>query len=318
MNNTSEFLQTEEWADFQKSLGRDVFFISAHGWKAMFVKFGLPFGKNYLYCGRGPVPGDGKSSTESATEDFLSEAKKLAQEQESIFIKWDSPFEERAETKPDNAKWRLKVSKPRQPRYTVLVGLEKGEEELLRDMKEKTRYNIKLASRRGVVVRTLGAEEGIEVFWKLIKETAGREHFHSHSRSHYKKMIDVLNAESADSRGPKVHIYVAEYHDKNLSSALVLYYNGTAVYLHGASSNVRRDVMAPYAMHWQIMRDAKKEGCTVYDFWGIDEKNPRWEGFTRFKKGFGGSVRGYAPTFDMIIDGFWYSIYRLAKLVRGL
>ena len=95
-------------------------------------------------------------------------------------------------------------------------------------------------------------------------------------------------------------------------------------YVHGASANEFRNVMAPYALQWEVIKLAKQKNCKYYDFNGIDEK--KWPGVTRFKMGFarfesarqGGEVVEYPGTFDMVFDNLWYNVYKLIRRIRRL
>jgi lipid II:glycine glycyltransferase (peptidoglycan interpeptide bridge formation enzyme) len=97
-----------------------------------------------------------------------------------------------------------------------------------------------------------------------------------------------------------------------------MYCGDTATYLHGASSNDARNLMAPYALHWAIIRHAKDKGCSRYDLWGIsDDPKSGWAGITRFKRGWGGKEVCAPGTFDLPISNFWYNVYRLARRMKG-
>ena len=199
-----------------------------------------------------------------------------------------------------------------QPQHTIAMDLSKTEEELLVQMHEKTRYNVRLAERRGVLVKQVPADSGIKTFWELLEETAERDGFSAHPRAHYEKLAEVFS-ESQDASSPHARLYAAEYRDTPLAAALIMFHAGTATYLHGASSNEHRELMAPHLLHWHIMQDAKAAGYATYDFWGIDDKNPYWAGITRFKRGFGGSEFSYSDSYDIISSGMWYGAYRVAR-----
>ena len=90
-------------------------------------------------------------------------------------------------------------------------------------------------------------------------------------------------------------------------------HHNTAYYLHGAMDREYKSLMAPYFMHWEIIKKLKVEGCKLYDFWGIDAK--KWPGVTRFKLGWGGDQKEYPGSFDLVISKFWYFIYGLARKI---
>jgi len=102
----------------------------------------------------------------------------------------------------------------------------------------------------------------------------------------------------------------------------MMFFGNTVTYLHGVSGNEDRNVMAPYLLHWQIIREVKKMGYDSYDFWGIappqaGEDHP-WAGITRFKKGFGGRAISYMGAFDLVFNPLWYGAYKIAKIIRGI
>ena len=195
-------------------------------------------------------------------------------------------------------------------------------------MHEKTRYNIRLALRRGVEIRPLPSilsptgrgkgEGGLDEFLKLLEETAKRDKFRAHPRAYYEKMTETLETaqqlNGSTTERLFIQLWLARFEGKAIAGALVGYFGDTATYLHGASSHEYRHLMAPYALHWEIMRDARAIGFEKYDFWGIDEK--KWPGVTRFKKGFGGEVVRYPGAFDLPISRFWYTLYRLGKQLK--
>ncbi|MDP2918316.1 MAG: peptidoglycan bridge formation glycyltransferase FemA/FemB family protein, partial [bacterium] len=192
--------------------------------------------------------------------------------------------------------------------------LDQSEAEILAQMKAKTRYNIRLAKRRGVKIRQSINQEDIDAFLKLIAITSQRDHFKAHSAAYYQKMADFFGCQGL------LKIFLAEYKDQVLAANLVFFWGKRATYLHGASGNSHRNLMAPHLLQWTQILEAKKQGRGEYDFWGIAGeaksvkcKAKSWEGITRFKKGFGGREISYAGTYDIILNNFWYKIYRLLR-----
>ena len=176
-------------------------------------------------------------------------------------------------------------------------------------MHQKTRYNIKVSSKHEVVVRPLSIVHcPFDQVWNLFSETAARDGFHLHPREYYEKQIKM----------PGVEVFAAEHEGKILAAAIVIFSGDTATYLHGASSNEMRNVMAPYALHWEIIKKAKGQGCSQYDLWGIsDDPKSGWAGITRFKRGWGGTDLCAPGTIDLPVNRFWYSVYKLARRMRS-
>lgn len=281
------FLQSDEWADFQKSLGRKVWRID----NVLLIKHNLPLSKNYLYSPH--------CEGEFLSKSFLEKIKKFAKKENAIFFR----------TEPEELneklvkKFKLKKSQSIQPKKTLILNITKSKEEILKQIHQKTRYNIRLAEKRGVKIRKSKAKEDFEKFWQLLKDTAKKSGFHTHPKGHYKKILDV----------PGMDLFVAEYQNKIIAANIVLFWDEKATYLHGASDYNYRNLMAPHLLQWHQILEAKKRGCIEYDLWGIDEE--KWPGVTRFKKGFGGREVYYPGGYDLVFQPIWYTIYKIARKI---
>lgn len=282
---TGAFLQSKEWEAFQQAAG-------ARTWRVegvLVIARALRFGFSYLYA---PRP-------RSMGQEFFLRIGELARRERAVFLKIDPREELPAVREPTH------TSRALQPRETTIVDLNKSEQELLGDMHEKTRYNIRLAERRGVSAAT----GTFDMFWKLLTQTTERDGFYAHPKEYYDKLLEVRSDDFSNE------LFFAEYNGVVVAAALINFYQGTATYLHGASSNEHRNVMAPHALHWRIMQEAKARGCTHYDFWGTDAK--RWPGLTRFKQGFGGTMSECPLSVDVAYRPFWYHLYALTRGLRG-
>ena len=347
-------MQAWEWGEFQKNIDRKVFRFgvinnsSKENNKevlsddllavALIIKYDLPFGQSYLYCPRGPIikVSSIKHQASSILNFLFNEIEKIAREEKAVFLKIDPPIrmsqEQGAhplleEARRDISKNFKKSLNEIQPRNTLILDLTKSEEELLKEMKPKTRYNIRLAERKGVRIRNYESgimnQEYFEKFWELVEETSRRDKFASHNKNYYWKMLESLNGICKNNLTAK--LYLAEYKNKTIAANIVLSFGDFCVYLHGASSNEHRNAMAPYLLQWRQILDAKKTGCKSYDFWGIDSsksqinsKSNDWSGITRFKKGFGGQERNYIGAYDLVFNWEKYYLYKLFKKVRSL
>ena len=301
------FLQSKEWAEFQRSLGREVFEYEKNGVSAKIIKHDLPLGKNYLYIPHGPemdfnaMMGGFKSPTRSFIDYLLN----LGLQEKPIFIK--------AEPLTGNVAQMLvemgfkRTSKEIQPSKTVLINIQESDINLLSAMHHKTRYNIKVAENHGVVVEE---SKDTATFWRLLKKTTARDEFSSHPKGYYEKLLNF----DWGNDGPKVKLFLARYEDKPAAAAIVLIYNGTGYYLHGASDYERRAMMAPFILHWRIIQLLRKAGIENYDLWGIDAK--KWPGVTRFKLNWGGRVTDRPGSFDLTVSKFWHLAYKILKRNR--
>ena len=387
-NNSEGFLQSWEWGGFQNKIGHKIWRIGIikddlfgkdetsklqiTNYKsqinsipqynagqnsklisvALIVKHDLPFGKSYLYCPRGPVFIESRiKNQESRILNFLfNEVRKISKEERSLFLRIDPPIDLNLEYRIWNIEFKNLKKSPNeiQPRETLMLDLEKPEEELLKEMKQKTRYNIRLAEKKELRITNyeLGIdnkkifEEKFEEFWRLTEETSRRDKFKSHNRNYYWQMMESLSEmqkapqphgtmepanQSLRSEGDirecrlQARLYLAEYENETIAANIVLYFGDMAVYLHGASSSKHRNLMAPYLLQWWQVLDAKKAGYKEYDFWGIAGNNEKenWKGITRFKKGFGGEEKNYIGAYDLIFSNIGYAIYGFMKLVKS-
>jgi lipid II:glycine glycyltransferase (peptidoglycan interpeptide bridge formation enzyme) len=341
IENKGLFLQSWEWGEFQKSLGRKIWRLrDGENWAALIIRYDLPMGKNYLYCPAGPLLNEkGKIKNEKLQvkiQKFLDETKRIAKNEKSIFLKIE-PFAEinlKEDCPPSGGQsskcWIdsgfQKSDGGQRILETLVLDLEKSEEQLLAGMKQKTRYNIRLAEKHGVIIRISdNPEKDFEGFWKLASETSDRDDFRLHPKGYYLKQLSFCHPKQSEGSHTKdsspaaqndnlcVKLFLAVYQDKVIAANIVVFFGDRAIYLHGASSNESRNLMAPYLLQWEQIKEAKKRGCGIYDFWGIDEV--KWPGVTRFKKGFGGNEIDYIGTYDYVFDKVWYKLYELAKRI---
>ncbi|MGL4986453.1 MAG: lipid II:glycine glycyltransferase FemX, partial [Treponemataceae bacterium] len=187
-----------------------------------------------------------------------------------------------------------------QPPDTVILDLSKTktEAELLSGMKSKWRYNIRLAEKKGVIIRK-GLSTEISIFYDLYKQTAKRDGIAIHNEQYYRDLFELAQKKDIST---KLFLYIAEYEKEPLAAIIVLHNEGEAVYLYGASSNEKRNLMPAYLLQWVAIKDAKESGCVQYDFYGIpptDDINHPMHGLYRFKTGFGGRIVHRVGSFDI-------------------
>jgi len=281
----ASFLQSWHWGEFQRSLGRKVWHLDLDGEYFLVIKMNLPFNRNYLYLPRIVNKLDNKK---------IEALKQLAKAENSIFIRIEP-------VKQGLVDLGFKKINSVQPQKTLMIDLEREEEDLLLEMHQKTRYNIRLARKKGVSVSE-GDINDLNIFYDLINDTYNRKKINVYNKEYYRKLITNFS---------KVKIYLAKFEDKVLCANLVLFYGDTAIYLHGGSSQEHKNLMAPHLLQWEVIKIAKEQGYKYYDFWGIDEK--KWPGVTRFKKGFGGFEVNYSGAFDLITNKQWYWAYQIVK-----
>ncbi len=310
------FLQAWEWGEWQVRLGRTVsrFKISDdsgnQAGSIQLIKMPLPFGKYYLYAPYGPVV-SGQWAVGSGQ--LLDQLKQKFPE--AIFIRLEPKTSFLSTTHYPV----LTKSANIQPTKTLVLDLAKTEEQLLAEMHPKTRYNIKLAQRHNVEVSCdLMVVPGYGLYLKealdLLVQTAGRQSFQTFPRSYYEQLLNFFALHNSNG-DVKLYVYKALKDKELLVTAVMVDFGGTRTYLFGGSSPHHREVMAPYALHWQAILDAKNLGLKLYDFWGIETSSGDTPGFVRFKMGFGGEELVYAGAYDISNKKLWYHGY---KGLRGI
>ncbi len=200
------------------------------------------------------------------------------------------------------------------PANTIYLNLTYDTETLLKRMKPKTRYNIGLARRKGVTVKTLGLD-GIDIWYEIYKETAARNHILLNDMKYFQA---VLTARADDTRSPaEVSLLVAEKDGKPLAAMFLVITKNRGSYLYGASSSTERNLMATYALQWEAICRSKAAGCTEYDMFGIspspDPQHPLY-GLYKFKSGFGGEIYHSLGCWDYPLDNKLYTLFRASEL----
>lgn len=297
----TQFAQSWNWAVFQSGTFEKLWRLAVVDGDnilavAKIVKKPLMAGWSYFYCDRGPIFA-GNNWNEEAGKLMFSEIEKLAQAEGAVFLRFDPIFDV-AETHFDLVK-TIDI----QPKKTAILDLAKNEEELLQAMHQKTRYNIRLAQKKGVTVELAGVD-AFEEFWQLMEETRERDEFKLHGKKYYQDMLGL----------DLIKLYFAKFEGKVIATSIVSHYGDMATYVHGGSSNGNRDVMAPFLLQWTAILDAQKAGLKYYDFYGVDET--KWPGVTRFKMGFNPGVYEYAGTFDLVYGKAWYNVYKWLRKLR--
>jgi lipid II:glycine glycyltransferase (peptidoglycan interpeptide bridge formation enzyme) len=188
---------------------------------------------------------------------------------------------------------------------TVELDLTRSEADLLAVMKQKTRYNIRLAQRKGITVRQ-GTEQDLPIIGKMYQETAQRDGFTIRPMDYY------LDAWQSLAKAQMAQPLLAEYEGTPVAAVILIRYGDKTTYMYGASTNIERKRMPNYLLQWAAIRWAKEQGCTVYDFWGAPdefvETDPLW-GVWRFKDGFQGDVVRHIGAWDYPAKPFWYWTY---------
>jgi lipid II:glycine glycyltransferase (peptidoglycan interpeptide bridge formation enzyme) len=340
------FLQTYEWGQVKAKYGwqpiylawdeagkmkeeRDAdhlsSFVSPPSAAALILKKTIPMGGmaarlSILYAPKGPLL---DWTNESLRNRVLTDLQAFAKRQGAIFLKMDPdvvlgtgvPSSEEDVTDQQGQLvtselkrrgWRYS-SDQIQFRNTVLIDLSLSEEELLARMKQKTRYNVRLAEKKGVVLR-VGNSEDLGMLYKMYAETSVRDGFVIRDEGYYQTVWNLF----LNSNEPTCEPLIAEVDGEPVAAIFVFCFAKRAYYVYGMSRHAHREKMPTYFLQWEAMKRAKAQGCTVYDLWGapevFDESDSMW-GVYRFKEGLGGKVARTLGAWDFAPNPFWYKLY---------
>ncbi len=301
------FLQSWQWGELQKKLGRRVFRFNASGLFASAIEQKLPFGKTYFYVPHGPVITGAQGGSLSG---LIREIKRVGGDA-CAFLRVE-PLARDFLGRPIEKTLKeagFRETKPVQPKTTLVIDLSKDEKTILDEMEHDTRYSIRAAEKRGVETEFYeGKEKGknFGVFWEIFSETNRRHGLKSYPKSYYEE-VARLEGECHSK------IAVAKAEGRAVSAAIFVYFGGRAFYLFAGSLPGYGKFNAPTYLLWQAIREAKKSGLEYFDFWGISHENENWAKITAFKKSFGGTEITSTGTWDYVFNKPFYFAYNFAK-----
>ena len=302
-------LQTGEWGALK----------SAFGWKPLRIINGeagvqilfrkLPLGFTIGYIPKAAV------SESAFVHDFWHEIDVVCKRNRAVFLKLEPDAWE--DGSPNNklriTNYQVRISPHNiQPPRTMMIDISGTEEAILARMKQKTRYNIRLAEKKGVTVR---AWDDLAAFHEMMLVTGGRDGFGVHSLEYYQRAYELMHPKGM------CEVLVAEYEGKPLAALFVACHGSRAYYLYGASTDEERNRMPTYLLQWEAMKWAKARGCEDYDLWGVpDEDEATLEanfekrhdglwGVYRFKRGFGGQLKRAVQAMDQVYHPLLYWAY---------
>ncbi len=311
------FLQTWQWGNVQSRLGVPHWRIVVEDKgkivaTALVLERKLQLGYSWLYIPRGPIFSEALSRTDrdAAWDALEKKLASLAEERGAFFVRIDPALQDFS-----RPHWR-KSSREVQPQHTLLLDLAMPEEALAKDLRPKTRYNIRLAERKGVGVRFSTDPKDVELFLALCRSVSKRTGFSYHPDTYYRSILEEL--------GPSgmAELAIAEIEGKAAAAHLMIYADGIATYAHGASDHAFRDMMAPALLYWKTILRAKEKGVHLYDFFGVAPEGAgdshSWAGITRMKMGFGGMRAAYCGAYDLVFHEALYAMFTITRAVRNI
>jgi len=311
----ASLMQSMNWADVKKGWDSEYVYIEEDGQIVMAISLIIRrylANKTIIYAPRGPV---GDIYDIDKVKRIMDEVEAVAKKYNAFIVRFDpeSYYDEKLEKLyKDNGfvVRNKKLSKDEliQPRFNMILNLAgRTEDEIFKGYSEKTRYNIRVATRKGVTVRYSRNEEDLKIFYKLYEITGIRDNIASRPYSYFERMLNTFNEKT-------LRIYIAEYEGEALSAAIAINYGKKTFYLYGASSNEKRNLMPNYLMQQEMIKWAIDTGCNLYDFGGVfilDKSN----GLFKFKEGFcrQEGVTEFIGEIDKVYSNFWY--FTFTKLV---
>jgi len=314
-NPVTGFMQSFYWAEFQNLIGWETYKIGIFDKNkliggAIIGKYSHYKDYNFLFIPEGPVIPYQTTEGEKMFQLLVGEIDKIINlegKQRTSHLS----IEPKLIKVPNYFSRFIKTSVDRQPLKTSLLDLYQTEEQILKKMKPKGRYNIKVAVRHKVKIFSKDPTEGLKLFLPLYKSFVKKHKIEGKDNDYFESLAYVL------SKNISGKFYFACCQDQILATVLVVFYGNTATYLFGASTDINKKVMAPYLLHWEIIKELKRLGYKWYDWYGVspDEKdeNHPWLGFTKFKKKFGGQEVKYIGGYDFVYNDKLYQKYLWEK-----
>lgn len=298
----THIMQSWQWGDFRISTGTPLvrygIFNKDKLDRAFQISFHkIPFTSQYVgYLPKGPLP----------DKELASALEIIASEKNCAFIKLEPNILSGTEPFTIYPSF-LPSPKPLFTKYNFIIDLSLDENTLLKNTHPKTRYNIKLAQKKGVKVLEKSDDKSFEQYLELYFQTTKRQGYHGHNRDYHKKVWEVLKKEEM------VRLLIAYYKNEPLTAWMLFNFKDILYYPYGGSSQNYREVMASNLIAWEAVKLGKKLGLKKFDMWGAlgpdaDPKDP-WYGFHRFKQGYGGELVEYIGTFDLVKNQALYFIF---------
>lgn len=286
-------LQTSAWAEFRRAWGNEIIeteygIITSHKLPGMASKIGV--------FEKGPIP----------TQVMLKDLKKIGKENNFIFIK----LEPNIPKSPQLTQLFLSASAVQGRRLFTLttfqLDLTPSEEDLLKSFSSKTRYNIRLAEKKGVKVAEDNSDIAFNRYLELTRETVERQGFFAHTEKYHRLMFSILRKANI------AHLMTATYQGEIITTWILFVWKDFLYYPYGASTEEHKEVMANNLMTWEAIKFGKKLGLTTFDLWGREEG----KGFTKFKEGYNPKVIEFLGTWDLIINKPMYVLYKIGEKIR--
>jgi lipid II:glycine glycyltransferase (peptidoglycan interpeptide bridge formation enzyme) len=341
----ASLLQSWRWGEFKRASGWSPFRIgiASQGKPLIYGQVlyravpRLPIPVSIGYIPRGPVYFPSSHGDKEAEKSFWRAIHRESRKRGAIFLKVEpniaiSETAIRSAVSRKMAALGFEPSGRLQPARTWVLDIDRSEDDILKEMKPKTRYNLRLAGKRGVTVRRAANLSDLKAFHALLEITGQRDEFGIHKFPYYEQLWRIFGPDGDNS----MVVLLADHPDEAerargpIGGLLAFRFGREAIYMYGASDNRGREHMPNYLLQWEAVRWAKEHGCTLYDFWGIPDppaetpegeeskQNPEvspintrsgLRGVYWFKRGFGGREIEYPGAYDHIYNALLYKIW---------
>jgi len=316
-------LQSWAWGEFRQKTGIKVIRLGKFDDQKLIAGYQvtihrLPFSSYSVgYFPKGPLP----------DKLIIDSLKKIGRAENCLFIKLEPNVVYHPQTDKFLIDNGCRLGRPLFTKYTFQIDLTQTEEQLLAKMKEKTRYNIRLAQKYGVKIEENNTSGAFEEYLRLTRETTKRQKFYAHGERYHRLMWETLRLRSGQALQDKpsgqaltAHLLTATFKKKIIVTWILFNFNSVVYYPYGASSLEYREAMASNLMMWEAMKWGKAHGAKMFDLWGALGPNPdpkdAWFGFHRFKEGYGANLVEFIGSYDLIINPYFYPFYTLADNLR--
>lgn len=331
-------LQSYEWGEFREKSGIKVIRRGFFEGNKLVSGFQLTIHRipktsfTIGYLPKGDMP----------TKELVHELQQIGRQENCIFIQLEpnvvlsrhSGEERSSDSRIDSGQARMTTlglkpaAHPLFTQYTFVLDLTKSEEELLKQMHPKARYNIRIANKHGVQVKEDNSDKAFAEYWRLTEETTRRQGFYAHTKHYHELQWETFTHPKMENGTWTMenqltsHLFTATYEGKILTTLLFFVFHDTLYYPYGASSNEHRNVMHSNLAMWEGILFGKKLGLKKFDMWGAmgsepDPKDP-WFGFHDFKRKFGPEHIEFIGSYDLVINPLAYQGYKLADKLRWL
>lgn len=319
--SSTSLMQSMNWADVKKGWESEYVYLEEDGKIVMAMSLVIRKiigSKSMIYAPRGPV---GDVYDIQKVKKITEEVDKIAKKYNAFVFRFDPEryYDEKLEEMYVKEGYKVRNKKFGkneliQPRYNMILNISgKTEEEVFKGYSEKTRYNVRVAKRKGVTVRYSRDVEDLKTFYNLYVVTGIRDKIASRPYDYFERMLNTFDENH-------MRIYIAEFEGEALSAAIAINYGKKTFYLYGASSNEKRNLMPNYLMQQEMIEWAIETGCDLYDFGGVfilDKSN----GLYKFKEGFcrQEGVTEFIGEIDKVYNRFWYFAFtRLVPIYQKI